>query len=259
MTIDRESLRTSVRQRGGSLALTIAAPTVLFLLLGLLWQLVATRLASILPPLEEVAADFLSRPDFYALNLLETLHSGLLGLAAGVIVAIGLAVAIVHVRVLRAAIIPLALLLNVTPVVAISPALVVAFGFTATPHVIVAAISAFFPMLINAITGLQRVDSGALDVFRVLGASRLDVFLRLRVPTSLPFLFVGLRLSVTTAMVGAVVSEFTGTAKGIGAVIVNATAYLNLSQMWCAIGVSALTSLALLGLVTILERISIRW
>ncbi len=253
-------LRRSRAARGARHAvLTILAPLILFALLGTAWQLTADNLHSILPPLQEVAGDILERPAFYFSNTWETLQSALWGLFFGVAIALLLAVAIVHVRVLRAAIMPVALILNVTPVVAISPALVVAFGFNSIPHIIVAAISAFFPMLINSISGLQNIDREALDVFRVMGASQRDVLLRLRLPSSLPFLFAGLRLSAASAMIGAVVSEFTGTAKGIGAVIVTATAYLNLSQMWGAIFFSAVTSLLLLGAVTVAERLTIRW
>ena len=135
----------------------------------------------------------------------------------------------------------------------------VAFGFSDVPRIIIAAISAFFPMLINAITGLRSVDPQALEVFNAMAASRREIFFRLRIPSSLPYLFAGARLSVTAAMIGAVVSEFTGSSKGIGAVIVTATTYLNLPQMWAAILFSAVTTLCLLGIIGLIERVIVRW
>jgi NitT/TauT family transport system permease protein len=246
-------------RRPNGVVLRIIAPLTLFAILGLLWQWTATTFRSVLPPIESIVADVVSRPDFYLTNLGITLQAAMLGFAIGVAVALLLAAAIVQFAFLRAAIMPVALLLNVTPIVAIAPALVVAFGFNQIPHIVVAALSAFFPTLINAITGLRAVDQQALEVFNAMSASRLEIFLRLRVPSSLPYLFAGARLSVTAAMVGAVVSEFTGSSKGIGAVIVMATTYLNLPQMWAAIFFSAITTLILLGIVGLIERFVVRW
>jgi len=251
--------RRGIPKRGRALALSIIAPTLLFVLLALLWQWTAATFKSVLPPIQGIVEDIAGRPDFYLMNLGVTLQAALTGFAIGVIVALVLAAAIVQFAFLRAAIMPVALLLNVTPIVAIAPALVVAFGFNQIPHIVVAALSAFFPTLINAITGLRAVDPQALEVFDAMSASRLEVFFRLRVPSSLPFLFAGARLSMTAAMVGAVVSEFTGSSKGIGAVIVLATTYLNLPQMWAAIFFSAITTLILLGIVGLVERLVVRW
>ena len=92
-----------------------------------------------------------------------------------------------------------------------------------------------------------------------MSASRMDILWRLRLPSSLPHLFAGARLSIAAAMVGSIVSEFMGTAHGIGAAIVIATTYLNLNQMWGAIFISAISSLLLIGLVGFIERLVIRW
>ncbi|GAA1703487.1 ABC transporter permease subunit [Microbacterium sediminicola] len=258
-TTDTIARRRRIGARTGNAALTIGAPLALFILLALLWQWTASTFTSVLPPLQDIGADIVSRPDFYFENLLVTVRSAMTGLLIGVVVALVLAATVVHFKFLRSAIMPLALLLNVTPIVAIAPALVVAFGFSELPRVIIAAISAFFPMLINAITGLRSVDPQALEVFNAMAASRREIFFRLRIPSSLPFLFAGARLSVTAAMIGAVVSEFTGSSKGIGAVIVTATTYLNLPQMWAAILFSALTTLCLLGIIGLVERFVVRW
>ncbi|WP_375400356.1 ABC transporter permease [uncultured Amnibacterium sp.] len=249
---------TSGRHVGG-IALTVLAPLVLFVLIAVLWELVAVANSSLLPPLQTVFAELVSRPLFYLSNLSSTLIAAVAGFVIGGIVAIVLAVAVVYVRVLRAAILPLALLVNVTPIVAIAPALVVAFGFNAVPHIVVAALSAFFPVLINAISGLTAVDREALDVFRAMSGSPFEIFVHLRVPSSLRYVFAGARLSVTAAMVGAVVSEFTGTVSGIGAVIITATQYLNLAQMWVGILFAAVATLLLLLLVGFVERLVVRW
>ena len=240
-------------------AVRLMAPVLMFLLLGAAWQLIAFNQRSILPPLDAVAGDLAARPGFYLSNLGVTMYAALIGFALGSLLALLLAITVIHFAFLRAAVVPVALLLNVTPIVAISPALIVAFGFNAVPHIIVAAVAAFFPMLINAMSGLQAVDPQALEVFRSMAAPRRDIFFRLRLPSSLQFLFSGAKLAITAAMVGAIVSEFMGTSHGIGATIVMATTYLNLKQMWAAIFVSALSTLVLIGLVGLIEKATIRW
>ena len=237
----------------------ILAPLFVFALLFLGWQWIALNLKSILPPFGDIISEFSERPGFYFMNLNVTVQAALLGFAFGCLSAITLAIFMVYFDFLRAAIIPVALLLNVTPIVAISPALIVAFGFNAIPHIIVAGLAAFFPMLINSMAGLRAVEKETLDVFNAMSASRTEIFFRLRLPNALPHLFSGAKLAITAAMVGSVVSEFMGTSKGIGATIVMATTYLNLNQMWVAIFLSALTSLILIGAVSLLEKLIIRW
>lgn len=239
--------------------LRVIAPVVMFGALFIGWQWIALNYKSILPPFGDIIDEFLSRPEFYFSNLWITVEAALIGFAFGCITAIILSILMIYFDFLRAGIIPVALLLNVTPIVAISPALIVAFGFNAIPHIIVAGLAAFFPMLINSMAGLSKVDKETLDVFNAMSASRTEVFYRLRLPGSLPYLFSGAKLAITAAMVGSIVSEFMGTSKGIGATIVMATTYLNLNQMWVAIFVSAISSLILIGIVSLAEKLVIRW
>lgn len=231
------------------------APLLLLLLLAAAWQWTAANLRSIVPPLETIWADLADRPQFYLSNLGVTLHAALLGFLIGGGIAVVIAALAIHIPFLEAAVVPLAIAINVMPVVAIAPALIIAFGFTATPHIVIAALGSFFPLLMNAMTGFRAVDREALDVFRVLAASRTDVFLRLRVPSAVPHLLAGSRLALTAAMISALVSEFTGTSKGLGAAIIAATTYLNLPQMWASIFVSMLTTLTLVGLVDAISRL----
>jgi NitT/TauT family transport system permease protein len=229
------------------------APLLLLLLLGTAWQYAAANLRSIVPPLEAIWADLSDRPQFYLGHLSVTLHAALLGFLIGGGIAVVIAALAIHIPFVEAAVVPLAIAINVMPVVAIAPALIIAFGFTATPHIVIAALGSFFPLLMNAMTGFRAIDREAHDVFRVLAASRTDVFFRLRVPSAVPHLLAGSRLALTAAMISALVSEFTGTSKGLGAAIIAATTYLNLPQMWASIFVSMVASLVIVGLVSLAE------
>lgn len=235
------------------------APIVFFVGLAMLWQWAALAIPTVLPPLDAVLADLAGRPGFYAANAAATLRAALVGFFFGALGGILAAIACAKSRVVEAAVVPLAITISVTPVVAIAPALIIAFGFTDTPRIIVAALSAFFPMFVSILSGLRRTDQAALEVFRALSASPWDRLVRLELPTCLPALFAGSRLAVTAAVIGTLVSEFTGTSRGLGAVIILATSYLDIVQMWAAIFVSIAISMLLLGAVSILEKLTIRW
>ncbi|TCN55871.1 NitT/TauT family transport system permease protein [Rhodococcus sp. SMB37] len=237
----------------------VLAPVILMGLLALGWEWVAKNRTSVLPTLGAVFTDLVDRPAFYREHLGYTLSTALIGFVIGIVVAIVLAIVVVHVPLLHAAIMPIAVLVHATPIVAVAPALVVAFGFGTTPHLIVVALMVFFPMLINAITGFKAVPDDMMEVFRSMAASKADIFWRLRLPISATYLFAAARTCVTLAMIGAVVSEFHGANQGLGATIVQAMTYLNLPQMWGAIAISALVSLGLLGAVGLLEKVVVRW
>jgi len=166
-----------------------------------------------------------------------------------------------EIGVLRRAIMPLAIVLNVTPVVALAPALVVAFGFGMTPKVIVTAIITFFPVLINVTTGLRSVPVPVLHVFSTLHASRLEVLLRLRMPSALPFTLAALRVVLPLSIVGAVVAEFVapGSSSGLGTMIKTSAANSQLAQLYAAIAWLAAMGVVMLLLITIVEKRLLFW
>jgi NitT/TauT family transport system permease protein len=199
-------------------------PAVAFTALVVGWQLYAVHHPYVLPRLGEIKAQLSSHPGLFTRNAWTTLQEGLVGGAAGMGIAFALALVMFYVRVVERALLPLAVVLNVTPLVAIAPALVVAFGFGLTPKYVIASLIVFFPFLVNALAGLRDVDPEALDLVATLHASRAEVLWRLRLPSSLPYLFAAGRICVPLSLVGAVVAEFVaaGDAKGLGTLIVTA-------------------------------------
>ncbi len=247
------------RRRTAGWPKRVLPPVVTFAVLAALWEWVATVQTSVLPALPDVGRSLVDDPEFYLGNLGYTMSSAAMGFVIGIGVALALAVLIVHVPLLHAALMPVAVLVHATPVLAVAPALIVAFGFGKLPHILIVALITFFPMLINAIAGLRSVPGEMLDVFRSMAATRTEVFWQLRLPASLPFLFAAGKTCATLAIIGAIVSEFTGSVEGIGAVIITSTKYLDLPQMWAAIFLSALVSLVSLGAVGVVERLVVRW
>jgi len=226
-----------------------------------MWSMVAASDPFVLPRLSDVADALIESPTTYLTNAATTLQVAATGLAAGFGAAVGLALLMSEVTPVRRAVLPLAVVLNVTPVVALAPGLVVAFGFGATPKVLLTAIIIFFPVLVNTTTGLRSVPPAVLEVFTSLHASRLETLLLLRVPTSLPYVLAALRVVLPLSLVGAVVAEFVaaGSSAGLGTLIRNTAAASQLPAMYAAVACLAVMGLLLLIVVSALERRFLHW
>lgn len=235
--------------------------TVLVVVLGMAWTAVAEAHPYILPRLSEVGRALAGEPLLFLENAWSTLRIALTGVAFGAGSAFLLALLMSEIPVVRRALMPLAVVLNVTPVVAITPALVVAFGFGMTPKVVVTAIITFFPVLINVATGLRSVPTPVLHVFETLHASRLEVLFRLRVPSSLPYTLAALRVVFPLSIVGAVVAEFVaaGSSGGLGTMIRNSAATARMDYVYAAIACLAAMGVLMLVLVTAVERRLLFW
>jgi NitT/TauT family transport system permease protein len=164
-----------------------------------------------------------------------------------------------HSRLAERALFPLAILVKVTPVVAVAPLLVIWFGFGLWPKVCVAALISFFPFLVNAVTGFRSVSPGAMEFVRSLQASPLRVFLKLRAPSALPYLFAALKVSLPLSLIGAVVAEWFSGDKGLGLVIFTANYQLDTPTLFAAIAVLAVIGVVLNTAAALVERRVLFW
>ncbi|MQA00282.1 MAG: ABC transporter permease subunit [Dehalococcoidia bacterium] len=213
----------------------------------------------LLPPPSAVAQALADEPmryiDASRLSLTAAM-GGLLIASAG---AFALAVVMAHSRPLERALYPPALMLKVTPIVAIYPLFTIWFGFGIWPKMLIAALITFFPMLVNAVIGLRSVDPQAYDFMRSLDASRWQVFWRLRLPSSLPYVFAALRISVPLSLIGAVVAEFLSGTSGMGQLILIANGDFDTPALFGAVVVLAALGVTLTGAVSYLERRVLTW
>jgi NitT/TauT family transport system permease protein len=213
----------------------------------------------VVPPPSEVVERFFEEPGFFWEEGAYTLYEATLGLFFGSLVAVLLAVVMAHSRLAERTFLPLAIVVKVTPLVAIAPVLVIVFGFGTTPKIIVAALLSFFPTLINAMAGFRDVNEGAHRFLRSLDASPWQVFWKLRVPGALPYLFAALKVTYPLALIGAVVAEwFTGD-QGLGVVIFRANAHLDTPTLFAAIGVLAIIGVTINIALSLIERRVLFW
>jgi len=182
-----------------------------------------------------------------------------LGFVLGTVFGILLAVAFVNSRTLEMGIYPYAIALKTVPIVAIAPLLIVWFGNGILPKVIVSAVISFFPVVVNTTKGLRNVDAEAFDLFDSMSASRRQVFFKLRVPSSLPYLFAALRISSTLAVIGAIVGEFSGSDRGLGFYIMISSYRLETVDVFVGILLSSLLGILFFYSVALVEQLVIPW
>jgi NitT/TauT family transport system permease protein len=222
-----------------------------------------------LPHIHQIFADFLRRTgsdelmvSIMAQNAAVTAVESLAGFVLGGIAGLLLAVGFASSRLLERGVLPYAIASQTVPILAIAPMVVVWLGTSWFSKAVIAAYVTFFPVTINMLRGLKAVDPEALALMRALAATPRQVFLKLRVPASLPYLFTALRISATASVIGAIVGELpVGSRWGMGVVIINAAQYYNWqpANLWAAILVSALIGIVFYHVVATVERHVVRW
>ena len=192
-------------------------------------------------------------------NLIPTALEALGGFLIGNLVAIVIATIFVHNKTLNDIFFPVALMLNAIPIVAKAPVLVLMMGNGVEPKIAIAALVCFFPTLVNMVRGLDAANPQAMELMRVLSASKTEVFFKLRLFSALPYLFSALRIAASLAVIGAVVGEWIGATRGIGALIIQATYNFDSALLYSAICMSAFLSGSFFGIIALLERAVVRW
>lgn len=231
---------------------------LLLVLLGA-WELAVRRSglsALVLPAPSAVAAALWNgvSTGYFWPHLRATLSALLLGLAGGGVVGLLVGVALAESALLERVFRPYVVVSQVVPKLALAPLFVLWFGFGIAPTALITALICFFPLMENTLTGLRHVDPQRLQLFRMLGATRGQTLLRLKLPVALPTILAGLRMAVVLALVGAVVGEFIGASHGLGAVVIASQGMMDTALMFAALFLIALIGLVLYQATLLLER-----
>ncbi len=241
------------------------APAGFGLLALLAWEAAVRGFAVppyILPGPLAIGRAFLDAPALLLSSLLSTLAVTAAALASSCVLALVMAGLIATSRWARAAILPWAIVLQVTPIVAIAPLIIVWVGDPFVSLVVCATIVAFFPVFSNTLAGLGAAPGELLDLFRLNGAGRWQTLVLLRLPAALPFFLAGLRVSGGLALVGAVVAEFVagsgGFASGLAFRILEAGYRLQIPRMFAALVLLSLAGIAINAGLSAVERLLLR-
>jgi NitT/TauT family transport system permease protein len=228
----------------------------------LVWE-IGVRLLKVplylMPPPSDVAVTFVDNFEKLLYHGWITTYEMLLGYFMAVAVGIPLAIAITTSKKFDDFVMPTMLFFQVVPKVAIAPLFLVWFGVGTLPEVLVAFLISFFPIVIDAAVGLRSMSSEMRDLARSMGASRMQIFWDFRLPTSLPYLFSGLKVAATLAVAGAVVGEFVGADKGLGYLLLVTNSNMETSLMFATIVALTFIGLAFFYIVEFIESLLIPW
>jgi ABC-type nitrate/sulfonate/bicarbonate transport system permease component len=237
-------------------------PLVLAAVLLVAWEVYARSSGVspfVLPAPSQVLASLWDFRAEAVRNALPTIVETLIGFAASIAAAIGVAIALDRLSIARAAVEPLLVGSQTIPIVAIAPLVVVWFGFGIVPKVLVVILVTFFPITVALLQGFASTRGDATDLMRSLGASPGDTFRKLRWPTAVPALFTGLRISATYAVVAAVIAEYVGATEGLGIWMQLSQRSFRTDLVFAAILLTAVLSIALYAAVVAAERAAIPW
>ncbi len=188
-----------------------------------------------------------------------TLQEVFAGFAVAFVVGIGLALAIFSSRTVERAVYPLIIASQTVPVFAIAPLLIVWFGYGMASKVVMAALIVFFPIVVNTVDGLRAADPDMVNLLRILGARPRQILTKIRIPAALPFVFSGTRIAVATSVIGAVIGEWVGAARGLGFTMIHANAQLHVDVVFAAIVYLSVMALGLFVAVSAAEWLALPW
>ncbi|MCL0102166.1 ABC transporter permease [Dehalococcoidia bacterium] len=226
------------------------------------WQLV-TFLFSIqrwlLPSPWDVLRALVSSRSLIIRHTWVTVEEALVGFAIAVLVGFAIAVVIVNWRLAERALYPYVIASQAVPIIAIAPVLVVWFGFGLLPKVIVIVLITFFPVAINTVDGLRKVDSEMITLMRSLGATRWQIFRMIELPSAMPSFFSGAKIASAISVIGAILGEWVGASEGLGYLITRSSAQYLTARVFAVILILSVLGIFLFYMVSYIERLMTPW
>ncbi|MGC2781797.1 MAG: ABC transporter permease [Bradyrhizobium sp.] len=240
----------------------VAWPIGLFLVALIAWE-AFVRIWDIsiilLPPPSTIFAYIYRRFDLFVLHMWPTLLQTVWGFALAVVGGILLAIVASLTEIGRRGLMPMLVVAQIVPKVALAPLLMLWFGLGDLSRVLIAFLIAFFPMVINTASGLTSVDHDVVLLGRWLTRSRWKSFFKIQIPHALPYIFDGMRVSITLAVTGVIVAEFVTSQRGLGYLILFANGNLDAVLMLAAIIVLSIVGLTLYGIVAVMDSFLVYW
>ena len=212
-----------------------------------------------LPSPVSVGAAFIKDFPNLMTHALVSLQEAIYGLIIGVVLAFIIASLMDRFETLEKALLPLLVVTQTIPTIAIAPLLVLWMGFGMAPKITLVVVTTFFPIAVGMLDGYKSVDPDEIDLLRSMKASRGQIFLHVKIPAALPYFFSGLRVSASYAVVGAVISEWLGGFEGLGVYMTRVRKAYAFDKMFAVIILIIIVSLLLMALVDVIKKISMPW
>jgi len=237
-------------------------PVVFLAVILIVWQISCYAMhvsMVILPTPTRIAHSLVSDWSLIWSNLIVTMLEILIGFLVSLVVGMVLGILIVYSKALERLLYPLVIVSQVIPIFAVAPLMIIWFGFGLTPKIIIAAMVTFFPICVNQVEGLRSVDPGIINLMRSYNATEFQIFRIVRFPSSLPYLFAGIQVGITFSVMGAIIGEWVGSEKGVGAFMITANSMSRTDRVFAGIFVLAVLGIALFLLAKIIGKFLMPW
>jgi NitT/TauT family transport system permease protein len=247
---------------GSSTLKSVVGSTLTFIAMIGVWEVLVRHLeipAWLLPSPSAIIDAMVDWRSELVGHFMVTLYETLVGFVLAIVISVPLAVAVVYSPILQNTIYPILLAFQSMPKVAIAPLLALWIGFGALPKIIVVFLVCFFPIVVATATGLAAVPASLMDLIRSLSASQTQTFIKIRFPTAMPHIFVGLKIAITFAVIGAVIGEFVGSENGLGYLILVSTSQSRTPLAFGSLVLLTVMSIVLYYGIAFIERIVVPW
>jgi NitT/TauT family transport system permease protein len=240
----------------------IIEPVIFFAVLLILWEILVELIqipAFILPPPGDLAASFIKKLPILGHHSLITFVEAGGGFALSLVLGVTFAIAVVYSRHLQNTLYPLIVILYAMPKSAFAPLMVIWVGYGLTSKIAIAFLVAFFPIVVNTVVGLKEIEPELLELARINRGSQFDVFKKIRLPNSIPFMFAGIKVAIVLSVTGAIVAEFVAANEGLGYLVLQANYSLDTAFALVVLLILAVLSLGLFWLVEIIQKKIAPW
>jgi len=228
----------------------------------LIWYVIIFLLSVpdfLLPGPYAVMREIISESSILLRHLLVTVKETILGFFLAIVIAIPISVAVVWWKPVEKTVMPLMVFLQTVPKVSIAPLFIIWFGFGYIPKILISFLLAYFPIVIEMITGMRDVPFEMLDLAKSMSATPFQTFVKIRIPNSLPYLFNGLKLGAILSLTGAITGEFMGSTEGLGFMILYANVRLNTTLLFAVLILLLFLGKIIYSMVEWIERHTISW
>ena len=240
----------------------IILPLLFFVVLVLLWQFISTKGVIafwVVPSPQQVIQVFINYPGLIWHHLKPTLIEAISGLLISIVLGSITAIAMNLSRLIKQIIYPYLIISQTVPIIAVAPLLIIWFGYGISAKIFAVVLMCFFPIALGLYDGFRSVSIDQIRLLTSMGATPYKIFRLLKIPSALPNFFTGLKLSATYSVMGAVIGEWLGGTSGLGIYMTRATKSYQTAHIFAVIIVIVAVSLALFGIVALLDRILLKW
>ncbi|MAR14421.1 MAG: nitrate ABC transporter permease [Chloroflexi bacterium] len=227
-----------------------------------MWE-ISCRIADVpkwlLPVPTDIVIELYQHWDLLLHHSFVTMYEILIGFSFSIVTGTLIGGFIVYSKTLEKTLYPIIISSQTIPIIAIAPILLVWFGYGLLPKVLVVGLIAFFPIAVNTIDGLKSIDEDIVKMMKTLGANKSQIFKKIQIPNSLPYIFTGLRIGMAASVIGAVISEWVGSSEGLGYLMIRSKPQFLTERVFAAIFLLSIIGFLLFLLVNYCEKKIVYW